>query len=80
MHRYPTIAETMVPEKIAVQLYCANSDISILIKGYNNEAPKIIGILNKNEYLAAVTRCLLLKRPAAMVNPERENPGRAAMP
>ena len=80
IHKYPTIAETTVPAMIAVQLYCTASWISIFISGYTIDAPRIIGILNKNEYLAAVTLSNPQNRPVAIVQPERENPGSAARP
>lgn len=44
------------------------------------EAPKIIGILNKNEYLAEVTLSKPKNRPVAIVHPEREKPGHEASP
>jgi len=42
--------------------------------------PKIIGILSKKEYLAAVTLSKPENNPVAIVQPERENPGKAASP
>ena len=74
------MAETIVPIMIAFQLYPVNSCKSILINGYNIEAPNIIGMLNKNEYLAAVNLSFLFSNPVAIVKPERENPGKAAKP
>jgi len=44
------------------------------------DAPKIIGILNKNENLAAVILSNPANNPVAIVKPERENPGNAAKP
>ena len=44
------------------------------------EAPRIIGILKRNEYLAEVSRFKPENKPAAIVHPERENPGKTANP
>ena len=44
------------------------------------EAPIIIGIDSRKEYLAAVVLSAPPKRPVAIVSPERENPGIAAKP
>ena len=44
------------------------------------EAPIIIGIDSRKEYLAAVVLSLPDKSPVAMVKPEREKPGSAAKP
>ena len=44
------------------------------------EAPIIIGMLSKKEYLAAVTLSSPFHNPVAIVQPERENPGMDASP
>ena len=80
IHKYPTIPEIMVPIIIEVQLYVAASAISIFKSGYTIEAPNIIGILSKNEYLAAISLFNPENNPVAIVQPERENPGNTAIP
>ena len=44
------------------------------------DAPRIIGMLKRKEYLAAVILSNPQKSPVAIVQPEREKPGRAAKP
>ena len=54
--------------------------MSIFMNGYTMDAPRIIGILNKNEYLAADFLSSPKNNPVAIVHPERDNPGKTAIP
>ena len=70
----------IVPTIIASQSYAITSAKSSFIAGYNIDAPNIIGIESKKEYLAEVVRSEPVSKPVAIVSPEREKPGKAASP
>ena len=80
MHRFPTMPDIIVPIIIECQLYVMASVISIFTRGYTIDAPNIIGMLSKNEYLAEVCLSNPKNKPVAIVQPERENPGKTAKP
>ena len=80
MQKYPTKPDTIAPTVSNIKSELTISVVSIFRKGNNKDAPKIIGILNKKEYLAAVFRSKPKIKPVDIVNPERENPGSAAKP
>ncbi len=71
----PVIQETSMP---IVKFIVIRDELEIAYGSFTTAAPKMIGVDNKNENLAAPSLVTPINNPVVIVIPERETPGTIA--